>query len=57
MTPGEIARSLRRIETKLEEVTGDHEKRLRAIERWMYGAAGAGGLGALTGLMALFGGH
>lgn len=36
VTLGELGRSLARIEAKVDTVTGDHEKRLRAVERWMY---------------------
>lgn len=35
-TMGEVARTMQRIETKLDAVTSDHEKRLRSLERWMY---------------------
>lgn len=56
MTNGEIVRLLLRMEKKLDEVTSDHEKRIRALERWVWGAAGAGGIGALSGLAAFFGG-
>jgi hypothetical protein len=33
---GEVARSLQRIERQLDTVTGDHEARLRKVERWVY---------------------
>lgn len=36
VTLGEVARLLHRIEARLEQVTGDHETRLRRIERWVY---------------------
>lgn len=36
MTLGELGRSLARMEAKLDAVTGDHEKRLRNVERWTY---------------------
>lgn len=32
----EIVRSLQRIEARLDTVTGDHEARLRKVERWVY---------------------
>lgn len=33
---GEIARTLARLELKLDAVAGDHEDRLRKVERWVY---------------------
>lgn len=33
---GELGRSLQRIELRLDVVTGDHETRLRKVERWVY---------------------
>lgn len=36
VTLGEIARSLQRMELRLDTVTGDHETRLRKVERWVY---------------------
>lgn len=33
---GEIVRALERIEKRLDVVAGDHEQRLRKVERWMY---------------------
>lgn len=36
VTLGELGRSLARIEAKVDTVTGDHEKRLRNVEKWMY---------------------
>lgn len=36
VTSGEIVRSLQRIEARLDTVTGDHETRLRNVERWVY---------------------
>lgn len=56
LSTGELTRSLARIERKLDEVTSDHEKRLRAVERWMWTAMGFGGVGAASGIAALFGG-
>ena len=32
----EIVRSLQRIEARLDKVFGDHEARLRKVERWVY---------------------
>jgi hypothetical protein len=45
-----------RIEKKLDENIGDHEKRLRAIEKWMWTCIGLSVTGALSGLAAFFGG-
>lgn len=36
VTFGEIVRTLERIERRLDAVAGDHEQRLRKVERWMY---------------------
>lgn len=36
VTLGEIARSLQRMELRLDTVTGDHEQRLRDLEKWKY---------------------
>lgn len=36
ITLGEIARTLKRLELKLDAVTGDHEERIRKVERWVY---------------------
>lgn len=35
-TLGEIHRTLARLEAQIAKVTDDHEKRLRAVERWVY---------------------
>lgn len=35
-TLGEIGRTLTRLEGQIAKVTDDHEKRLRAVERWVY---------------------
>lgn len=35
-TLGEIARTMQRMDSRLERVLEDHETRLRRIERWMY---------------------
>lgn len=63
ITLAEMGRAINRIERKLDGVTGDHEKRLRELERqnatlrgWLIGAAAAGGLGAASGLTALVSG-
>lgn len=36
VSSAEIVRTLRRIEGRLDTVTGDHEQRLRKVERWVY---------------------
>lgn len=36
VTLGEVVRLFTRIEQKLDTVTGDHERRLRTLEKWMY---------------------
>lgn len=33
---GEIARTMQRMDARLERVIEDHEARLRRVERWMY---------------------
>jgi hypothetical protein len=35
-TMGEIARTMQRMDARMERVVEDHEQRLRRIERWMY---------------------
>lgn len=57
MTMSEVARALIRIENKLDEQISvvkedskDHEIRIRALERTVWAAIGAGGVGALTGV-------
>ena len=59
VTNGELARSLTRIESKLDKVSDDHETRLRPIERISYIALGLAVAGASTGfssLISVFGG-
>lgn len=59
MSEETVAERLARIETKLDlalTTKADHERRLRAVERWMWGAVGLGGAGALSGLWSLVGG-
>lgn len=53
VTNAELSRSLVRIEVKLDSVTGDHERRLRSVERWMYMAMGLAGAGAVSGVGSL----
>lgn len=57
VTTGELARSLQRIEAKLDQVTGDHEQRLRRVERWMWTAMGLAGAGAVSGIGSLLSGQ
>lgn len=52
----EMASGFARLERKMDEVTGDHEKRLRALERWMWTCIGLSLTGALSGITAFFGG-
>lgn len=35
-TIAEIARTLNRLEGKVDKITDDHELRLRRVERWVY---------------------
>lgn len=35
-TIGEMARTLQRMDTRMERVVEDHEKRIRKLEKWMY---------------------
>lgn len=57
---GSIERQLERIERKLDKVTDDHEKRIRALERSLWLAGGialvGGGGGAVSVLSVIFGG-
>lgn len=53
VTPAELARSLARIEAKLDRVTDDHEQRLRRVEHWIWAAGGLGMAGAVSGFGAL----
>lgn len=34
MTPGELGRAVARIESKVDKILDDHEKRIRDLERW-----------------------
>ena len=54
MTMGELGRAIIRIERKLDGAMDDHEKRLRQLERWMWGAVAVGGAGLASGVGALF---
>lgn len=46
--------SMKSIETKFDDAHKDHEARLRALERWMWGAVGSGAAGFVSGMAALF---
>lgn len=35
-TIGEMARTLNRMDQRMERVVEDHEKRIRKLEKWMY---------------------
>ncbi|MBX6357645.1 MAG: hypothetical protein IRZ05_17555 [Micromonosporaceae bacterium] len=59
LTLGELARSLVRIEMKLDQAIGDHETRLRRVERVMWvalGLAAAGGVSGIGTLLSAAGG-
>lgn len=49
---GEVVRSIRRIEDKLDSQLRDHEQRLRALEAWMWRLAGAAAAGLVSGVGA-----
>lgn len=53
VTLGEVARTVARIERKLDSELADHEQRLRQLERYMWGAIGTGAAGAASGIGAL----
>lgn len=53
MTMGEVARTLARIEQKLDAITSDHEQRLRRVERYVWVMTGVGATGATTGVASL----
>jgi hypothetical protein len=48
----ELARALTRIENKLDQVSGDHEQRLRRMERWIWIATGMSLAGMISGVLA-----
>ncbi len=50
VTTGELGRSLKRVEDKLDKALGDHEQRLRRIERMTYVALGIAMAGGITGV-------
>ena len=52
MTLGEMARSLQRIELKLDTEMHDHEARLRKLEQWMWATSALASAGAFSGLWA-----
>lgn len=49
---GEVVRSVRRIEDKLDSQLRDHEQRLRALESWMWRSVGLGAAGIASGVGA-----
>jgi hypothetical protein len=53
VTLGEVARTTMRIERKLDGLSDDHERRLRALERWMWGAIALGGAGSAAAINQL----
>lgn len=53
VTNSELSRSLIRIESKLDLVTGDHEVRLRRLEKYVYVSLGLAVAGATSGVGAL----
>lgn len=53
VTNSELARSLVRIESKLDRATEDHEARLRRVERFAYISIGLAAAGATSGVSAL----
>lgn len=57
VTTGELARSLQRIEGKLDQVTSDHEQRLRRVERWMWTTMALSIAGGASGLASLLTGQ
>jgi hypothetical protein len=52
VTNSELSRSLARIESKLDGVAQDHEKRLRNVERMLYITLGLASAGATSGIGA-----
>ena len=52
VTNSELSRALTRIEAQLGQVTGDHEIRLRRVERWVWIATGMSAAGMLSGVIA-----
>lgn len=53
ITNAELMRWLTRIERKIDDVIGDHEHRLRRVERVMYMTAGIALAGMGTGASSL----
>lgn len=50
VTNGELARSLDRVEKKLDKVGNDHETRIRKSERMSWAFAGVAATGGATGI-------
>ena len=53
VTNAELARSLIRIESKLDKHSEDHEARIRRLEKFMYVSLGLGSAGATSGITSL----
>ena len=49
-TNAELARSLSRIEVKIDKVSDDHESRLRKVEKAVYMSLGLAGAGVASGI-------
>lgn len=63
VTLGELARSMERIERKLDKSIDEHdndtntlERRVAALEQWRWFVVGAGAVGGASGLWSIFGG-
>lgn len=54
VTLGEVARSLARIEGKVDTITGDHERRLRDLEKWKYALPPTVAVAAASVIAAIF---
>lgn len=53
VTNAELARSLVRIESKLDKMSEDHEARIRRLEKFVYITIGLGSAGATSGIASL----
>ncbi len=53
VTNAELARSIKRVEVKIDRISEDHEDRLRRLERAVWATIGFGLAGAGTGISAL----
>jgi hypothetical protein len=54
VTLGELGRSLARIEARLDLITGDHERRLRDLEKWKYALPPTVAVAAASVIAAIF---